>query len=83
MEKRYFIARLYASMGNVEMAIENLKEAFNLGFSDIERIETQQDFNPVRKDARFVDFIENLSLLIRLRAKAGPPMQTSQTNPPQ
>jgi len=77
MEKSYFVARLYASMGNVEMAIESLKEAFNYGFSDIEAIKTQEDFNPVRKDARFVEFIENLSLLIKLRSKAGPPVQTS------
>ena len=63
------------------MTIENLKEAFNHGFSDIVAIESQKDFNPVRKDARFAEFIENLSLLIRLRAKTGLPIETSMQDP--
>lgn len=69
MEKHYFVARLYASLGNVELVIENLEEAFKHGFSDIQAIESQKDFNPIREDARFVEFVEELSLLIRLRAK--------------
>ena len=81
MEKSFFVARLYASMGNVDLAIENLKEAFNQGFSDIEAIERQKDFNPIRGNARFVEFIENLSLLIRLRSKVGLPMETSMLDP--
>ncbi len=76
-EKSYFVARLYASVGNVDLAIENLKEAFNYGFSDIQAIEAEKDFNPIRKNPRFAEFVENLSLLIRLRSKAGLPMETS------
>ncbi len=81
MEKSYFVARLYASLGDVESTIENLKEAFNYGFSDIQAIENQKDFNPIRKDPRFVEFVENLSLLIRLRSKTGLPMETSAPDP--
>jgi tetratricopeptide (TPR) repeat protein len=81
MEKSYFVARLYASMGNVDLAIESLEQAFQYGFSDIESIEIEKDFNPIRKDARFVEFIENLSLLIRLRSKVGLPIETSALDP--
>jgi tetratricopeptide (TPR) repeat protein len=72
MEKSYFIARLYASMGDVESAIENLKEAFNQGFSDIEAINKQKDFDLIRKDPRFSEFVEELSVLIKLRKGVGP-----------
>ncbi len=77
MEKSFNIARLYASLGNVELVIENLKEAFNHGFSDIRAIEREKDFNSVRKNALFAEFIEELTLLIRLRAKTGQPIETS------
>jgi tetratricopeptide (TPR) repeat protein len=76
-EKSFNIARLYASMGNVELVIENLEEAFEQGFSDIQAIEREKDFNAIRKDPRFVEFIEELSLLIRLRAKTDPPIEAS------
>jgi len=77
MEKNFNIARLYASMGNVALTIETLKEAFNHGFSDIQAIEREKDFNHVRKDPHFSEFIEELSLLIRLRAKTGQPTEPS------
>jgi tetratricopeptide (TPR) repeat protein len=71
MERSYFIARLYASEGKVESAIASLKQAFNLGFSNVEEIDRQPDFNPIREDERFVEFINNLALLIRLRSNIG------------
>ena len=81
MEKSFFIACLYASMGNVELTIENLKEAFSQGFSDIEAINNQEEFNLVRKDPRFSEFIENLSLLIKLRDGFGLPEDTTPLAP--
>jgi tetratricopeptide (TPR) repeat protein len=81
MEKSYFVARLYASMGNVEMAIEKLKEAFNYGFSDMEAIHGQEDFNFVMKDPRFSEFVEELALLIKLREGVGLPTDASQMSP--
>jgi tetratricopeptide (TPR) repeat protein len=81
MEKSYFVARLYASEGNVEFAINSLKLAFTQGFSDIEAIDTQPDFNPIRKDARFIEFMKNLSLLIKLRSKVGLQGDTPVTKP--
>lgn len=78
-EKSFNIARLYASMGNVELVIQNLEEAFNHGFSDIQAIEREKDFNSIRKNPRFAEFIEELALLIRLRAKTD---QATETSPP-
>jgi tetratricopeptide (TPR) repeat protein len=72
-ERDYFIARLYAAGGNVESAIASLKQAIADGFSDIEEIEKQHDFDPIRQDARFVEFMKEISLLIKLRSKVGLP----------
>jgi tetratricopeptide (TPR) repeat protein len=73
MAKCFFMARFFASKGSVELAIENLKLAYSNGFSDIKAIEKQPDFDPVRKDDRFVEFMKDLSLQIRLRNKVGLP----------
>ena len=81
MERSYFIARIYASEGNVVSAINSLKLAFTQGFSDIGAIETQPDFDSIRKDARFVEFMKNLSLLVKLKSKVGLPEETPAIKP--
>ena len=73
MEKYYFAARLYASAGQVESTIDSLKQAIDNGFSKIDMVEKERDFDPIRQDARFEEFLKNASLLIRLRAKVGLP----------
>jgi tetratricopeptide (TPR) repeat protein len=81
MERSYFMARLYASSGKVESAIENLKLAITEGFSDVAAIEKQHDFDPIRQDARFAEFMKNISLLIRLQSRIGLPEGSSGTSP--
>jgi len=76
MKRFYFLARLYASAGNVEPAIENLKQAISNGFSDVEAIEKQHDFDSIRQDERFVKFMQEIALLIRLRSNVGLPANT-------
>jgi len=66
-ERSYYLARLFASAGNVTRAIESLQQAFTDGWSDIAAIEKQPDFDRIRKDERFVEFLKNLEVLIRLR----------------
>jgi tetratricopeptide (TPR) repeat protein len=66
MERHLFIARLFASAGNVESCIENIKLAYANGFSDLTVLK-DADFNPVRNDERFVKFLEELSVLIKNR----------------
>jgi tetratricopeptide (TPR) repeat protein len=72
-ERRYFMARLMASSGEVEMAIDGLKQAILEGFDNIEAIRKEPDFDPIRDDKRFVEFMENAALLIKLRSKVGLP----------
>jgi tetratricopeptide (TPR) repeat protein len=76
MERRYFMARLLASSGRVDQAIESLKQAIAEGFTDIARVRKEPDFDPIRDDRRFVDFIENADVLIKLRSKVGLPEDT-------
>jgi hypothetical protein len=72
-ERHYFMARLLAAEGKTEPAIENLKLAISEGFTDIESVRKEHDFDPIRKDERFIDFMEQMDLLIRLKAKVGQP----------
>ncbi len=67
MERSYFMARLYASAGNVLKAIESLQQALLDGFSDIEAIQKQPDFDPIRQDERFIEFMKDAPLLIKPR----------------
>lgn len=65
MEKRYSMARLYASMGAVDPAVENLQEALNEGFTDLQAIMTEHDFDPIREEEKFVAFMKTASLLLQ------------------
>ncbi len=62
-ERAYFKARLYASLGDAEHAVENLEQAINSGFTDIEAIRKEKDFDPIRTHDKFVAFMKTASLL--------------------
>lgn len=64
-EKNYFLARLYASMGDVIHALESLRLALNAGFTDIAAINSEKDFDPIRNDERFLQFMKTTELLNR------------------
>jgi len=72
-ERNYFLARLFALNGNVDSVIENLKLAITNGFTDIEAINKERDFDPIRKDERFIEFLKNAELLIKLQSNVGLP----------
>jgi len=76
-ERTYFLARLFALTGNVEGTIDNLKLAITNGFTDLEAIAKDREFDPVRNDERFVEFMKNAALLIKLQSDVGLP-----ANPP-
>jgi len=80
-ERSYFIARLHASSGNVLAAIESLQQAYEDGFSDVAAIDNQPDFDPIRKDERFIEFVNNLKVLIRLRSAGGTAADLPKTIP--
>ncbi len=63
-EKNYFMARLYASMGDVTHALDSLQQALNAGFTKIAAITEEKDFDPIRKDERFVEFMKTATLLL-------------------
>jgi tetratricopeptide (TPR) repeat protein len=56
-ERYFYMARLFASAGNAAKAIENLQQALLNGFSDLEAIQKNPDFDPVRKDPDFIKFV--------------------------
>jgi tetratricopeptide (TPR) repeat protein len=72
-EKNYFLARLFALNGNLDSVIEQLKLAIANGFTDIEAINKEPDFDPIRKDERFIEFLKNAELLIKLQSNVGRP----------
>jgi tetratricopeptide (TPR) repeat protein len=64
-EKSYFIARVYASMGDVDRAVENLQQALNAGFTDIDAIRREPDFDKIRHDTKFVAFMRQATLITK------------------
>lgn len=72
-ERQYYIARLMASTGEVESAIEHLKQAITNGFNEIDKIKIEPDFDRIRKDERFIEFLENAAIMVKLRLKVGLP----------
>jgi tetratricopeptide (TPR) repeat protein len=68
-ERNYLMARLYASVGDAQKAIDSLQLALNTGFTDLDAILKEPDFDPIRNDPKFQDFMKNATLILR------PPMQ--------
>jgi len=67
MERYYFMARLYASMGDVDHSIENLQQALNSGFTNIALIDSEHDFDKIRTEEKFVAFMKAAQLLLTPR----------------
>jgi len=65
IEKNYLMARVYASVGDTKRALDSLQLALNEGFTDLDAILKERDFDPIRKDPKFQDFLRNASLLLR------------------
>jgi tetratricopeptide (TPR) repeat protein len=57
-EKAFLFARIHALSGNVPKAIQSLEEAVLNGFTDIHSIYKNPDFDPIRKDERFIEFMK-------------------------
>jgi tetratricopeptide (TPR) repeat protein len=64
-EKNYFMARFYASMGNVDRAVENLQQALANGFTNLEALRTEKDFDPIRQDEKFIAFMKYAAQVIK------------------
>lgn len=81
MERYFLLARIFASKGNAESAVKNLKLALTHGFKDINAIKYEPDFKPIQQDPDFIEFMKNAPLLIKLRANVGLPENTSSAAP--
>jgi tetratricopeptide (TPR) repeat protein len=64
-DRNYFMARLFASVGDAERAVDSLQQALNAGFSDIDAIEKEKDFDPIREHEKFKTFMKTAVLLSR------------------
>ncbi len=64
-EKSYFMARLYASQGDVDRAVESLKQALAAGFTNVGAIRNERDFDPIRQEPKFVAFMKTADVLAK------------------
>jgi Flp pilus assembly protein TadD len=65
MLTNYYLARLYASIGDAERSLGKLKEALNCGFSDPDSLMQEPDFETLRNDPRFQAIVQAVHLLKR------------------
>jgi tetratricopeptide (TPR) repeat protein len=72
-ERNLFLARLFALTGNVEATIEHLKLAITTGFTDFDALHRDHDYDAIRTDERFIEFMKNAALLIKLQSETGLP----------
>lgn len=64
-EKNYFMARFYASQGDTDRAVENLQLALTNGFTNLDAIRTEKDFDPIRKQEKFVAFMKYAAQVLK------------------
>jgi tetratricopeptide (TPR) repeat protein len=64
-EKNYFMARFYAAMGNVDRAVESLQQALANGFTNLEALRKEKDFDPIRQDEKFIAFMKYATQVIK------------------
>jgi tetratricopeptide (TPR) repeat protein len=62
-ERSFFMARLYASLGDVDHAVESLQQALNAGFLNLQALKSEKDFDPIRQDEKFVTFLKTAEVL--------------------
>ena len=63
VERNYFMARVFAAVGDAERAVDNLQQAVNSGFTNIEAVRKESDFDPIRQHARFIELMKTLEAL--------------------
>lgn len=65
-EKSYNLARIYAATGDVEKAIRYLREAIDHGFTHLDWVDSEPDFDIVRDDEQFALFLSEARMKYRV-----------------
>jgi TolB-like protein/Tfp pilus assembly protein PilF len=58
----YYLARIYAALGDKEKALQTLEEAYNERSSNIVWLKWEPKFDGLRSDSRYVDLIKRIGL---------------------
>lgn len=58
---RYNLACSYALVGELELGIATLERAIELGYTDLEHLERDSDFDSLRGDSRFQELTKRLA----------------------
>ena len=64
-ERNYSMARLFATVGDAGRAVDSLQQAVNAGFTDIEAVRKESDFDQIRQDPKFEEFMKSFTLLTK------------------
>jgi tetratricopeptide (TPR) repeat protein len=64
-ERCYAMARFFASAGNADLAVENLQQALSNGFTNLEAIRTEHDFDSIRQNDKFIAFMKYAAQIIK------------------
>jgi len=64
-DRYYFMARVYAAADNVPKTIESLEDALLNGFSNVEEIRSNPEFDHMRSDERFIKFMNDADIWSR------------------
>jgi tetratricopeptide (TPR) repeat protein len=65
-EKNYNLARLFALNGDVDRSIRNLEDAMRHGFTHLDWVDSEKDFDAVRDDPKFALFLSEARLKYRV-----------------
>lgn len=71
--KSYNLARIYASMKDVKMAMKHLREALESGFTHLDWVDSEQDFDAIRSDTDFALFLSESRMKYRQTSSPKPP----------
>ncbi len=64
-EKSYETARFYASLGDVDRAVDNLQQALTTGFTNLQALQTERDFDKIRTHDKFIAFMKYAVQLLK------------------
>jgi len=64
-KRDYYLARVFAERGQDDLALELLKRAFANGFTDLERIMKDKEFDRLRGSKEFKELLEEYGLVAK------------------